>query len=64
VNPAEVALAWVLTRAGVCAIPEAGTVEHVRRNRAALDLQLRDIDLIKLEEAFPPPLGPQPLETL
>jgi diketogulonate reductase-like aldo/keto reductase len=64
VNPAEVALAWVLTRAGVCAIPEAGTVEHVRRNRAALDLQLREIDLIKLEEAFPPPLGPQPLETL
>ncbi|HTP22349.1 MAG TPA: aldo/keto reductase, partial [Solirubrobacteraceae bacterium] len=64
VKPAEVALAWVLAHAGVCAIPEAGTVEHVRQNRAALGLQLRDIDMIKLEEAFPPPIGPQPLETL
>lgn len=54
----------MLTRAGVCAIPEAGTVKHVRQNRAALDLQLRDIDMIKLEEAFPPPVGPEPLETL
>ena len=27
------------------------TVEHVRRNRAALDLRLREIDMIKLEEA-------------
>jgi diketogulonate reductase-like aldo/keto reductase len=62
VNPAEIALAWILMRPGVCAIPESGTVKHVRENRAALDLSLREIDLIKLEEAFPPPIGPQPLE--
>ncbi len=62
VNPAEAALAWVLAHPGVCAIPEAGTVEHVRRNRAALDLRLREIDMIKLEEAFPPPVTPQPLD--
>jgi diketogulonate reductase-like aldo/keto reductase len=62
VNPAEIALAWVLAHPGVCAIPEAGTVEHVRRNRAALDLRLREIDMIKLEEAFPPPVTPQPLD--
>jgi diketogulonate reductase-like aldo/keto reductase len=62
VNPAQIALAWVLMRPGVCAIPESGTVKHVRQNRAALDLSLREIDLIKLEEAFPPPIGPQPLE--
>jgi diketogulonate reductase-like aldo/keto reductase len=64
VSPAEVALAWVLSHPGVCAIPEAGTVEHVRQNRAALDLHLREIDMVKLEEAFPPPVTPQPLEIL
>jgi diketogulonate reductase-like aldo/keto reductase len=61
---AEVALAWVLTHAGICAIPEAGTVAHVRQNRAALDLELSELDLLKLDEAFPPPLEPQPLEML
>jgi diketogulonate reductase-like aldo/keto reductase len=48
----------------VCAIPEAGTVKHVRQNRAALDLRLREIDMIKLDEAFTPPVTPQPLEML
>jgi diketogulonate reductase-like aldo/keto reductase len=63
-TPAQVALAWVLSHAGVCAIPEAGTVKHVRQNRAALDLRLREIDVVKLDEAFPPPIAPQPLEIL
>jgi diketogulonate reductase-like aldo/keto reductase len=61
---AQVALAWVLTRTGVCAIPEAGTAGHVRQNRAALDLHLREIDLIKLDEAFPPPISAEPLDML
>jgi diketogulonate reductase-like aldo/keto reductase len=61
---AQVALAWVLDHAGVCAIPEAETVKHVRQNRAALDLHLREIDMLKLDEAFPPPLTPQPLDML
>jgi diketogulonate reductase-like aldo/keto reductase len=63
-GPAEVAIAWLLTQPEVCAIPQAGTVSHVRHNRAAADLELREIDLIKLDEAFPPPLEPQPLEML
>jgi diketogulonate reductase-like aldo/keto reductase len=63
-TPAQVALAWVLARGGVCAIPEAGTVRHVRQNREALELHLDEIDLIKLDEAFPPPIGPQPLDML
>jgi diketogulonate reductase-like aldo/keto reductase len=63
-SPAQVALAWVLAHVGVCAIPEAGTVKHVRQNRAAADLRLREIDLVKLEEAFPPPLEAGPLEML
>jgi diketogulonate reductase-like aldo/keto reductase len=61
---AQVALAWVLAHEGVCAIPAAGTVKHVRQNRAAVDLHLREIDMLKLDEAFPPPLAPQPLDML
>jgi diketogulonate reductase-like aldo/keto reductase len=64
VSPAQVALAWVVGHSGVCAIPEAGTVKHVRQNRAALELRLQEIDLIKLDEAFPPPVTPQPLDVL
>ena len=64
VSPARVALAWVLAQDGVCAIPEAGTVAHVRQNRASLDLRLDESDMLRLDEAFPPPLTPQPLEIL
>src|SRR5262245_42827771 len=39
-TPAQVALAWVLTREGVCTIPKAASPAHVRENRAALDATL------------------------
>jgi diketogulonate reductase-like aldo/keto reductase len=55
VTPAQVALAWVLRHDDVVAIPEAGNPEHVRENRAALDLQLGPADLADLDQAFPPP---------
>jgi diketogulonate reductase-like aldo/keto reductase len=61
---AQVALAWVLREPGVIAIPKAGTLAHVRENRAALDLRLSAEDLAVLDRAFPPPDGPQPLEVL
>jgi diketogulonate reductase-like aldo/keto reductase len=61
---AQVALAWVLRRDGVSAIPRAGTPEHVAQNRAAVDLHLSDDDLALLDRAFPPPSAPQPLEML
>jgi diketogulonate reductase-like aldo/keto reductase len=63
-SPAQVALAWVLRQDGVIAIPKAGTPEHVRENRAALDLTLTTSDLLALDRAFPPPGGPTPLEIL
>ncbi|HEU4642712.1 MAG TPA: aldo/keto reductase [Gemmatimonadaceae bacterium] len=63
-TPAQVALAWVLRRDGIIAIPRAGTPEHVRENRAALELQLTAQDLAALDRAFPPPDGPRPLEML
>jgi len=63
-TPAQVALAWVMTRGGVNAIPRAGTPAHVLEDRAAVDLRLTEQDLRLLDEAFPPPRGPQPLEML
>lgn len=59
-----VALAFVLGRPGLIAIPKAGSEEHVRANRAAADLVLDADDLALLDEAFPPPRRKRPLEML
>jgi diketogulonate reductase-like aldo/keto reductase len=63
-TPAQVALAWVLRQDDVCAIPKAAIPEHVRENRRALDLQLDNDDLKLIDEVFPPPTRPQPLEVI
>ncbi|MFE9025583.1 aldo/keto reductase [Streptomyces iakyrus] len=62
-TPAQVALAWVLEQ-GVAAIPRSGSPDHVRENRGAADLHLPTEALDALDEAFPPPDGPTPLEML
>jgi len=62
-TPAQIALAWVL-RAGVIPIPRAGSLIHVRENRAALDIALTEHDLVELDRAFYPPHDKRPLETL
>jgi diketogulonate reductase-like aldo/keto reductase len=61
---AQIALAWVIAHPGVCAIPEAGTPEHVRQNFKALQVVLREDDVVKLDSAFPPPPQPVPLDVL
>ena len=63
-TPSQVALAWVLRQEGVIAIPKAGKPEHVRENRAALELRLERQDFVELDRAFPPPTGRVPLEML
>jgi diketogulonate reductase-like aldo/keto reductase len=63
-TPAQVALAWVLRRPGTIAIPRSGNPAHVRENAAADDIGLTADDLSVLDDAFPPPLRPQPLEVL
>jgi len=60
-TPAQVALAWLLRQDGLVVIPKATRPEHVRANRAALDLALDAGDLARIEAAFPPPRGPRPL---
>jgi diketogulonate reductase-like aldo/keto reductase len=60
-TPAQVALAWLLRR-DIIAIPKASNPEHVRENRAALNLILTQEDLEELDQAFPAPRKKVPLE--
>jgi diketogulonate reductase-like aldo/keto reductase len=64
VTPINIALAWVLAQPGVCAIPKAGSVEHVRENRRALDMVLTDAERSAIDSYFKPPRGKRPLEML
>ncbi len=63
-SPAQVALAWTLRHDGLIAIPKAGSIVHVRENRAAADIVLSDADLATLDTAFPRPRDRRPLEML
>jgi hypothetical protein len=54
----------VASRADVIVIPKASRPDHIRENRAALDIQLIRRDLDELDHAFPPPSQKIPLETL
>jgi diketogulonate reductase-like aldo/keto reductase len=60
-TPAQVALAWVLRKDNVCAIPRASNPAHVRENSVALDMHLSASDLAALDHAFPPPTQKRPL---
>jgi diketogulonate reductase-like aldo/keto reductase len=62
VDPAAIALAWVLRQPGVVAIPKAVRPEHVRANMKALDVKLDAEDLKALDAAFPPPTRAVPLD--
>jgi diketogulonate reductase-like aldo/keto reductase len=59
-----VALAWLLARPGVIAIPKSARLEHVTANRRALDLVLTSEDHGMLDAAFPPPTRKRPLDML
>lgn len=64
ITPAQLALAWLLARDGVLPIPKAGSIAHVRDNRAALDITLSEAELRRFDTLFPPPRGPEPLAML
>lgn len=49
---------------GMIAIPRASNPEHVQDNRGPLDIKLTQNDLQLLDQAFPAPTKPVPLETL
>jgi diketogulonate reductase-like aldo/keto reductase len=63
-TPAQVALAWLLQQAGVCAIPKAASEAHMRDNREAAGLRITASAMERLDKAFPPPSGPTSLAIL
>jgi diketogulonate reductase-like aldo/keto reductase len=63
-TPAQVALAWVLRENNVIAIPQSAEPDHIRENRAALDLKLTGADIKELDGAFPPPRRKRALEMI
>jgi diketogulonate reductase-like aldo/keto reductase len=54
-TPAQVALAWLLSRPGVVAIPKSASIARVEQNVAACALELGGDELAALDAAFPPP---------
>ncbi|GCB04457.1 aldo/keto reductase [Ralstonia sp. SET104] len=63
-TPAQVALAWLLARDGIIAIPKTGHRERLRENIGALSHTLTAEQLATLDSIFPPPKGPRALEML
>lgn len=53
-SAATVALAWAIRGGDVIAIPQSGSVAHVKENAVALSLTLTPQDLQALDVAFPP----------
>ena len=64
ITPAQAALAWLLSREDVIAIPKTGRVQHVRENAAALTITLTTGQLARLDSLFAPPSQGTPLEML
>lgn len=60
-TPAQLGLAWCVSRPGVIAIPKAVHEAHLRENLRAATVQLDAATLSELDRHFPPPNGKSPL---
>jgi diketogulonate reductase-like aldo/keto reductase len=63
-TPAQAALAWLLARDDVIAIPKTGDAKRLEENAGALARPLSAGQLRELDALFPPPTGPVPLAML
>jgi diketogulonate reductase-like aldo/keto reductase len=61
---AQVALAFLVRRGDVVAIPKTSNIHRVAENRHAMDVELADADLRTLDRLFPPPARKVPLEMI
>jgi diketogulonate reductase-like aldo/keto reductase len=61
---AQLALAWLLSRDGVIAIPKTGRRERLEQNAKAIAVEMTADLLQSLDSLFPPPPGPSPLAML
>lgn len=59
---AQAALAWLLSKPDVIAIPKTSRPERLRENYGALKFKLDAVQLAELDRLFPPPRGPGPLD--
>lgn len=64
VTPAQLALAFLLARDNVIAIPKSSSPERVAQNRASADIQLSGEHLAELDRLFPPPRSREPLQMI
>lgn len=64
VQPAQIALAWVLQHSNIIAIPKASSIQHVKDNANALSIELTNDDMAYLNQHFPPPKSKEPLAIL
>ena len=64
ITPAQLAVAWVISREGVCAIPKSSSEARVRELAAARDVKLDRAVVAALDAAFPPPAGKRALEVI
>ena len=63
-SAAAVALTWTIRSGNVIAIPESGSVAHVKENAVALSLTLTPQELETLDAAHPPPSKYSPVQLL
>jgi diketogulonate reductase-like aldo/keto reductase len=63
-TPAQVALAWLLAKDDVIAIPKASNRAHLEENFSALAHPLDSAMQAELDTLFPPPIGPSALEMI
>ena len=63
-TPVQLALAWLLTREGVIAIPKAARRAHLDDNFGALETPLDAATLARLDAIFPPPTREKQLEMI
>ena len=48
-TPAQVALAWLLEKESIAAIPKSATPSHIRENYGALDVALDETDVERID---------------
>jgi diketogulonate reductase-like aldo/keto reductase len=63
-SPFQIALAWLLNRPGVIAIPKAASAQHVQENRTASEIMLTPEDFAAIDAEFPAPKRKRPLEMI
>jgi diketogulonate reductase-like aldo/keto reductase len=61
---AQVALAWVVSRPGVAAIPKASSATHLQENLAAASVRLSEEELRRIDKRFAPPKKKTPLSMI